>query len=1733
MSNNSVDNRVVQMKFDNASFEKNVQTSMNTLNKLNKSLDLTESAKGLQGISAAASKIDLSGIQNGAEALRMKFSALQVMAVTALANITNSALNAGKRIASALTIDPIKTGFQEYETQINAVQTILANTESKGTTLQNVNNALAELNLYADKTIYNFTEMTRNIGTFTAAGVDLDKSVSAIKGIANLAAVSGSNSQQASTAMYQLSQALASGTVKLMDWNSVVNAGMGGQVFQDSLKETARVHGVAIDSMIKNEGSFRETLQNGWLTSDILTETLSKFTGDLNEKQLKTMGYSDDQIVSILKLGQTANDAATKVKTFTQLFDTLKEAAQSGWTQSWQIIVGDFGEAKELLTEMSNTFGNIIGGMANSRNDLLLGGLGSGWKQLLGQGVSDAAGYEEEIAKVAKAHGVDLKAMVTDEFSFQDALQKTIKDGKVGSFTLSEALNNLTAKTAGLSDEKLKDLGYTREQIKDLAKLNANVKNGTVNLQEFADKIARTSGRENLIEALRNSLNGILGVIKPVSEAFREIFPPMTAKQLYALTEKIKELTESFKMTDETTKNLKNTFKGIFAVIDIVGQALKAIFQAVVPLFDGFSDASGGVLALTGSFGEWLVKLDESIKKAGFFTNVVKKVTDGIKSGFTMAEDGITSFLTKFLEFIGIGTKDLGFPSIKGFNEVLQRVHERMASVTKSAETLREALSNAFQLMMKSASFAGFMSAMEKLADFLQSIWNVVKMVGKGITDAVGQFTSGFVKSLGDANFNAIFDVINGGLIATLLAGITKFVFGLGKILNKVGDSIGTFAEIKEAVLDTFGAFQQQLKAKTLLNIAAAIALLTASLVVLSMIDSEKLSVALVAITGLFTDLMGSMAIFTKISGSGLKSVVKLTTVMLAMSASILILAIAMKTISSLDWEGIAKGLVSVGALTAMLVATAVVLSKSSGKMMKGMTSLLIFTFAIRNLVDVVKELGSLDSEVLLKGLIGVGVVIAELAAFMTAANYGKMGITTGIGLIALAGAINILASSVQIFGMMDTTALIQGLVAMQAVLTELSLFIQINKNSGGMIGVATGMIILGAAMMILAKAVGQFGSMPLESMIQGLAGMAGVLTSLTIALNLMPKNMIGIGAGLVAVGLALILMANALSTMGSMSWEEIAKGMIALAGGLAAVALAANAMTGAIAGAAAMLVMAAALAIFAPTLVLLSTMSWEEIGKGLIALAGAFLVLGVAGAVLGPLVPAILGLAASFALIGVGVAAVGLGLLAAGAGLAALAAGFAMLATLGSAGAVAVVAALVIIIEGVASMIPVVLEKIGEGIIALAQVIIDSAPVIVDAMVTVITAVVSGLVAVIPIVVDGIFMLLTAVLESLVKYGPTIIQAVVDIIFTLITTVLNAIVTYGPQIIQAALDIMLMFMQELAAALPEIVQAGIDIILGFIQGLTTKLPDIIQTGVDFIVAFINGVASASVQLVEAAFQAMITFINGLSVCIDQNAPILIAAIQRLMLSILRAAVTVLTSGISLLQNKGREIMEALIKGIKEKIEDVKSTIKDVISKAVSAIKDKLKDFKDAGKNLVDGMVEGIKERMQHAIDEAKEIGRSILKAIKEVLGIASPSKEFANVGRYAMIGLIQGLHQYASDVYSTTTNIGNGALDAMQESINGISKIVNDKFNCNPVIRPTLDLTNLTNGVKDINSMFNNQKIRAYGQNGQNDGNNGRFGTNYNFTQNNYSPKALSAVEIYRQTKNQFSTLKGVVNNI
>lgn len=1269
----TVDERVVEMRFDNKQFEQNIQTSLSSLDKLKKSLNLEGAAKGLETVNDAANKCsgNMSPLSNAVETVRVRFSALEVMAITALQNITNSALAAGKNLVSAFTIDPIKTGFEEYETQINAVQTILANTSSKGTTLDQVNNALDELNHYADMTIYNFTEMTRNIGTFTAAGVDLDTSVAAIKGIANLAAVSGSNSQQASTAMYQLSQALAAGTVKLQDWNSVVNAGMGGQVFQDALKETAKVHGIAIDEMIKDEGSFRETLSKGWLTSDILTETLAKFTGDLNEDQLRTMGYADDQIKSIMEMGKTANDAATKVKTFTQLFDTLKEAAQSGWTQSWEIIVGDFEEAKELLTEVSDTFSAVINASADARNKML-----QDWK----------------------------------------------------------------------------DLG----------------------------------GRTMMIEAVKNVFEGLVSVVKPVREAFHEIFPPMTGKQLADITERVRDLTAKFKMGEESSKNLKNTFKGVFAVLDIVGQAFKAVAGGVGELIGLFLPAGNGVLSLTGSFGEYLVKLDETVKKTDVFGKAVSTVVDIVNTAITF----VKTAGEKVKEFGKAAGEKFDFPGFELFHSFLERVHDRMAQIGDGAGKMNSGVIVAFEMMGEALEKCKFLKVMEAL-------WTAVKVIAGGIADAVGTMMGTLAEKLGNADFSGVLDILNSIAVGGIALSISKFLKSVTEPLEGLSDILEGVTGILDGVRGCFEAYQTNLKAGTLLKIGAAIALLAGSIVAISLIDSDKLSVSLGAITVLFANLLGAMAIFNKIS-SDTGKVSKACTAMIAMSVAVSILAGALKKVSDLDWGELARGLVGIAGLTTIVVASSKAMASSQKQVMKGATSLIIFGAAIKILASACEDLSKLQWDELGRGLTGVGVLFAEIAVFLRVAKFNGKMISTATGIVILSAAMKVLASACKDFGQMEWSEIGKGLAGIGGLLAELAVFTNLAGNAKHVMSTGVALIAIGAAMKIFASAVKDFGQLQWDEIGRGLTAMGGALAEVAIAVNLMPKNMIGIGTGLVIVGGALETIANCMSKFGGMQWEEIGRGLTVMGGALAELAISLNFMKGTLGGSAALLVASGALAVLAPVLSILGALSWEAIAKGLISIAGAFTIIGVAGAVLTPLVPTILALSGAFALIGVGVLTIGAGLLAAGTGLSALAIGFTALATAGAAGATAIVAALTVIVTGIAGLIPAVLTKVGEGIIAICKVIAAGAPAIGEAVKAVVLTLIDVFVSCVPQLADGALQLVVGVLAALVTYTPQI----VDLAFKFLIGILDGIASNLPSLIKAGVDVLVAFFAGIVDAL-------------------------------------------------------------------------------------------------------------------------------------------------------------------------------------------------------------------------------------------------------------------------------------------------------------------------------------------
>ena len=1198
----SIDERVVEMQFRNDQFEQGVKKSLISLENLKKGLNLDKSSKSLSNLESTAKNFSMKNLASDVASISDRFSTMGIIGMTALQNITNSAIATGATLISALTIDPVKSGFKEYETQINAVQTILANTESKGTSLDQVNAALDELNHYADMTIYNFTEMTRNIGTFTAAGVDLDTSVQAIKGIANLAAVSGSNSQQASTAMYQLSQALAAGTVKLQDWNSVVNAGMGGQVFQDALKETARVHGVAIDQMIKDEGSFRETLSKGWLTSSILTETLSKFTGDLNESQLKTMGYTDEQIASIIKMGQTANDAATKVKTFTQLFDTLAEAMQSGWTQSWEYIVGDFDQAKESLTVVSDTLSDIINNSANKRNDLLYDALTSNYDKFI-KSINDAGiettAFQDRVKAAINENGGDADALVLKYGS----LEKAIRAGAVSSDLLKKSLGGV----ANLNIDRLLHLKDTGDDVKsvqealsqlgyDIGKFGADgiLGSGTIaaikafqeakglsidgivgpdtvkalqdavgstdklksNVNDLMNDITKKGGRDLAIESIGYAWKGLIRIAHDVKAAYKDIFPKeFTSDDLYGIIQKVHELSYNLMYNSDVSDKVQRSFKGLFSALNLAKRGF-ALITSPIQKFVG----SGGLASLGN------ILLDTTANVGDFFTELNN--SSSIEDFGKFISDKLSKGFKDFVDFI-----DPAINKIQTFGDVLDIVK------TVAGEALTD-------------------------------IWNIATKVFSYLTGniSMGDLFAGLAGSgiyVAAKKASKLFETVK-----------ESFVNIFDKKSSKIKEQ---FSDVLDGVKDTLTSFASSIKVASLLGIAVAIAILSASLNSISKIDQSKLIPSLAAIGAMFAELSISFKSISKtISKNGSKGLIKTGIALIAIAEAIKILADAAIKMSDLSWEEIAKGLIGVGGGLLELSA-ALKLIDGAKVPLRSSIALIALAEACKILGDAFTKFAGFSWTEIGHGLIAMGGALGEFTASLSIiSKVGGFGaLLGGTGILIAVQSLDKISKNLEKLGQLSWTEIGHGLTAMSGALGEFTIALGVLSKVGGLGSIlgGTGLLIAVQSLDKIANGLGKLGEFSWTEIGHGLTAMGGALGEFTIALSAL-STVGGWGSLLGATGILIAVQSldpivTALSKISSLSWEEIGKGLAGMGGALAEVATVSGLLGNlagplSLVGSGSLLLGVQGLGDLADALKKFGEMSWTEIGHGLTAMGSA-----------------------------------------------------------------------------------------------------------------------------------------------------------------------------------------------------------------------------------------------------------------------------------------------------------------------------------------------------------------------------------------------------------------------------------------------------------------------------------------------------------------------------------------------
>lgn len=1405
---NTIDEKVVEMKFDNKNFETNVKTTMTSLDRLKEKLQLRGSEKSFQAIDSAAKSVSFDSLISNVEYLRKRFSVMGIAGMQVVQNLTSTVMasvtKAKNFVEQAISGGGLSRAMKLDQANFKLMG--LLDNDAK-----QVASIMKDVDYGVSGTAYSLDAAASVAAQLAASGMRAgDGMKHALLGISGLAAMTGSSYEDIGRIYTQIS-----GQGRMMGDQLLQLSGRGMNVAATLAK-----------ALNTTEADIRDKVSKGEIDFNTFSEVMFKEYGQHAKKANETVEGAFANVKSALaKIGANFYEPLIKQNgPLVELLNTIRLKINDIKEITLPFVDSASKGVSKLIT-YANTLVNKI----NPKT--LFSGLTSKWDNLMNKiseaGVSEDT-FTEKLKEVAKEQGINIDALlkkygslaniftkgklsggliidtlkrlanvtskasestqdITDKVEyFNDVVSKTIRgdfgngEERIKALTAAnydyaqvQALVNkvwernghnwsdctlsadeLTEAMASLSDKEAESLGLTEDQIKTLRNLAKQAEETGTPISELITSLNKPSGKELLIESFQNAVKGATQVAKAFKQAFSEMFVSTgngTENVVYKLIERIHDLSEYLVINDEKFDKLKRTIKGFIALIQIVSDitsgGLKIAFKLISGVLKYFDI---DILSVTATIGDFLVKFHETVNVsdavgkaldavlphiAKIITNV-KKLGNGIKEiaklpSFEVIKDKVVQIGNIFGGFIKKITAKMHFPTIEDFLKLLEnvwnigsKIGEKVVSIGKKIGT---ALADAFGFVDADSSFEHFLDIFDSsvISGILVGILLFVNDVKKAVSDMSGMTNS------------------------------AKGMFGsLGKMFNGI-------TSVLDSVRACFEEYQKTLKAKTLLTIASAIAILTASIVVLSLINPKKLAVALGAITTMATELMAAMWIFNKIDGD-YTGAGKAAILMVGMSAAILILSSAVKKMSSLSWVELSKGLSGVTILLGELVAVSVILGNNDTKMVKGSVGIVLLAEAIRILSTACINISGLSWEELAKGLTGITVILGGLiaASMVLSENETKM-IKGSVGMILLSAALKILTSVCSDFGAMSWEEIAKGLVSVSALLAVLvGLSIELSNNGAKMTAGALGVVVLAGGLEIVADVCKQFSNMEWEQIGKGLAGVAGMLAALTIALKNMPKNILGIGVGLLAVAGALTIVSNVVTTLGDETDDNLSKGIISIAVLLAAVATALNCMNGTLSGSAALLVASAALAILCPVVKAFGDMKITEIGKSLLMLAGVFTVLGVTGLLIAPVVPGLLLLGASLTLIGVGAVACAAGLLL-------VATSISTLAVTGATQATAAIGAISVFVSGLTSLIPDILAGIGDCAVAIAE-----------CFYKLIVAGLNTLIEYAPQIVSLAISLLVKILDTLSEHIPELVTSVVNFFASLFQSVIDALKT-------------------------------------------------------------------------------------------------------------------------------------------------------------------------------------------------------------------------------------------------------------------------------------------------------------------------------------------------------------------
>jgi tape measure domain-containing protein len=1007
----SIDNRVVSISFDNAAFQKNVQDTIKSLDDLKTKMNFGESTSGFSDLTKAAQTVNLSSISTAVDGIASKFSAMGAVAFTALQNITNRAIDAGAAFSKSFTIAPVTQGFAEYELKMGSIQTIMAGT---GETLGVVNNKLQELNAYSDQTIYSFADMTQNIGKFTNAGVSLEDSVAAIKGIANVAAVSGANAEEASRSMYNFGQAMSAGTIRNIDWKSIELANMATVGFKDEIIKTAVELGTltkteegfvtANGTAVTSTKNFTQSLEEEWFTADVLTKTLNR--------------YSD----ATTDVGEKATRAATEVKTFSQLIGTVKEAIGSGWSASFEIFIGTFDEAKALLTEVNNAIGGFVGKSAEARNELLSKWKALGGRTILIQGLRDAF----------KSLGTIFKPI---QEAFREVFpKKTAEDLLEITKRFAEFAKNLAI--SGDTAESLKSIF---KGVFSIFKIGIAIVKGIFTLFSNLFGLFSSAAGGGILSFFAKigdgitKLSSILVDGNKISGFFNSIF-----ETIEKLTGKI-----NIQPLIDKLKSFKDSILGIFGGgSDGSGSSVKEGGDQVVSIFDKL----GQVLGKIGGFGEKVAGTIETI-----FTGIISfgsKVVNVIKTVWNSLT-GVFSGdnFDKALKVAGVGLIGGVLVLIRRFlNEGLGGLlvgTDVMKAVTKLFGDLGNTL-NAFSTNLKADALLKLAYAIGILAAsiFLLSFVDPLK-VGTGLA-ALGGSIAILIKAMQSLAAITTGPLQSKQLIAlsfalAMLAGAILLLSVSMFILSKIDIlSLGAGMAAIIAFLATMTQVAKKLEtnSRALVNAAFSIGIMAVGMILLAV------AIKLFAMMDLVTIAQGLGTVAVALAGiiASMKLLPEGTDMVnvgggiILLAIGMLLLAAAIKTLSMMDYWDLGKGIGSI-AVSLALIGLALKTMPDKDLMRLGGTLILV-GIAMNLVVRAIEGIAALSVGNLVKGVVTFAAVFYLLGVALKGLE--KSGLTGGLALILITFG---LGKLVEVFMAMENVgwmSIIKGMFAFGAVLVTL-----------------------------------------------------------------------------------------------------------------------------------------------------------------------------------------------------------------------------------------------------------------------------------------------------------------------------------------------------------------------------------------------------------------------------------------------------------------------------------------------------------------------------------------------------------------------------------------------------------------------------------------------------------------------------------------------------------------------